>query len=350
MAPVRGSDATIARYLQGQMSAREAREVAAWMEADPINRARVDALRAIWSVTPMEPTPRADAMWARLRRRMSGGVTSPRVHRIDTALRRRWGTQIAVAASLMIVAGAAVVFSVARRRVSVPAPVAPSHEYATGRGERATAHLADGSVVTLAAGSRVRIPADFGATKRELVLEGEAIFQVVHDAAQPFRVRAGRALVEDAGTRFDVRAYGDEPTVAVAVADGSVSMRRVRAVGDSSAYVPTDSERVRLRRGQLAELAPDGRVTSASGVHLQRYFGWADGHLVFVKAPLPDVLRTIGRWYDLDIRVPDPVLAARLVSAEFSTQAPGDMLDALAAAVDARFTRDGRIVTLTRRP
>jgi ferric-dicitrate binding protein FerR (iron transport regulator) len=61
---------------------------------------------------------------------------------------------------------------------------------------------------------------------------------------------------------------------------------------------------------------------------------------------LPEVLATIGRWYDLDIRVPDPALASRLVTAEFSTQSAGEMINALAIAMDASVERHARVVTL----
>jgi transmembrane sensor len=347
MGPDHVFDATIARYLEGHCTPREEREFNAWMEADPTNRARVEECRAIWSLGEAAPAPSADAMWSRLQRRMGGRASPRHGPRINRAARRGWKTPITTAASLLIIAGAVVALSIARHQVTGPPPITPQHEYATGRGERATVRLADGSVVTLAAGSRVRIPAEFGATTRELSLDGEAIFEVAHDAAHPFRVRAGRALIEDIGTRFDVRAYGDESTVAVAVADGAVVIASVRGGHDSNTHLPADTGHVLIGRGQLGRLEPDGRVSSASGIQLPRYFGWADGHLVFVKAPLPEVLRTIGRWYDLDIRVPDPLLAKRLVSGEFSTQAPSEMLDALAAAVDARFARAGRVVSLS---
>ena len=64
-----------------------------------------------------------------------------------------------------------------------------------------------------------------------------------------------------------------------------------------------------------------------------------------MSRPLPEVLATIGRWYDLDVRVPDTTLASRLVTAEFSTQSADEMIRALAIAMDATVERHGRVVT-----
>src|ERR1019366_1973328 len=55
---------------------------------------------------------------------------------------------------------------------------------------------------------------------------------------------------------------------------------------------------------------------------------------------------TIGRWYDLDVRVPDARLARRLVTAEFSRQSASEMIAALAVAMDATVEREGRAITL----
>ena len=59
-----------------------------------------------------------------------------------------------------------------------------------------------------------------GEHDRTVELEGEAEFDVVHDPMRPFRVQAGRALVVDIGTRFDVRLYATDRSARVAVAEG----------------------------------------------------------------------------------------------------------------------------------
>ena len=91
-------------------------------------------------------------------------------------------------------------------------------------------------------------------------------------------------------------------------------------------------------------------MTTARGAALADYLAWADGSLHFANVPLPEVLRAIGRWYDLDVRVEGHALAARSITAEFSLRSSDEMVRALALAVDARVMRSGRAVILRPKP
>ena len=63
-----------------------------------------------------------------------------------------------------------------------------------------------------------------GGGTREVELEGEAYFAVVHDAARPFAVRAHGAVATDVGTAFDVRAYPEDAGARIAVTEGAVAV------------------------------------------------------------------------------------------------------------------------------
>ncbi len=338
------SDALLARYVAGECTPAEAREVEQWCRANPAHQARLDALRAIWSARPAPRSWDVEGIWARVRRTMRADARrAPAFGRhLEGARERRWlAAPLAAAAVLLLLAGATVAIRNSRR---VPPPM---REYATSRGQRGTLQLPDGTRLLLAPQSRLRIPADFGRGARELSLDGEALFTVVHDSTRPFRVRAKGAVAEDIGTRFDLRAYAEDSLVAVAVAEGAVALGR--GVVPSAAARrdgPAAAEGVLVRPGEIATLAPDGAVTTARGAAVADYLTWAEGRLHFANVPLPDVLRAIGRWYDLDVRVEGPALATRSITAEFSLRSADEMLQALALAVDARLTRAGRVVTL----
>ena len=325
------SDVLLARYLAGECSAAEIRDIEQWAELSAVNRARLDQLRAVWTARVPESGRKWDVegIWARVRpaRRAFGVTLQATPHRRASAL--------AAAAILVVLLGGAAVML----KWTHPAP--PMREYVTGRGQRITMQLADGSQLILAPQSRLQIPAEFapGRQAREVVLNGEAFFTVTHDAQHPFRVRTGSAVVEDIGTRFDLRAYPEDSTVSVAVADGAVALGRAKAEG------------VVVRAGEVGTLAPNGLVATRDGGSLAEFLSWTDGRLHFTNAPLPDVLQTLGRWYDLDVRLQGTGLSTRTITADLTLRSPDDMLAALALAVDARLTRSGpggRIVTLTR--
>ncbi|MBQ1560927.1 FecR domain-containing protein [Caulobacter sp.] len=94
--------------------------------------------------------------------------------------------------------------------------------YATAIGEQRTIRLADGSTLTLDTGSKARVR--LGKARRDIELvQGQALFEVAHDAARPFTVTAGDTAVTALGTRFDVRRDG--AGASVTLVRGAVEVR-----------------------------------------------------------------------------------------------------------------------------
>jgi transmembrane sensor len=343
------SDALLARYLAGEATDAESRDVGRWAAGDPAHRARIDELRAIWQARrPIDWD--VDGMWASVRRTIRADRhTTPRIGRAFPASRRPWVLPAAAAAVVLLALGASFLIFAASPRAPAASAALPMRQYATPRGQRGTVQLPDGTRLMLAAASRLRIPNDFGRGAREVLLEGEALFDVVHDSTHPFRVRTMHAVAEDIGTRFVVRAYPEDSAVAVAVAEGQVALGRIRSDStDHAGSTTTAAEGVVLGQDEVGTLAPSGEVSTARGA--ADYLAWTDGRLAFNQTPLPEALAAIGRWYDLDVRVEGPALRARTISAEFSLQSADDMLRALALAVNARVARSGgHTVTLRAR-
>ena len=346
----RPSDASLARYLAGECLPAEVREIELWRDESPANRAYLDAMRALWGTPTPEKQWDVSGIRATLRRTMRS-ERRPGVRFGLRAPEPRSGWRrimpIAAAAGIALLAGGSAFLLLEH---SVPAALSvpePMHEYVTGRGQRGTVQLSDGTRLVLAAESRLRIPAQYGRQVREVLLEGEASFEVVHDSTRPFRVLARDAVAEDIGTRFVVRAFAEDSVVAVAVAEGAVALgrRRTAHAADSTASGKA-AEGVVLEKGELGTLAPSGKVTMARGDAATAYLAWTEGRLVFTDEPLAHVLRTIGRWYDIDVHTEGPAMQRRTVTAEFSLESPDDMIRALALAVGARVERSGRLVTL----
>jgi transmembrane sensor len=211
-----------------------------------------------------------------------------------------------------------------------------TRSFTTRPGERAAFNLVDGSRVTLGASSALDVPDDYGKRVREVYLQGQGYFEVVPDPAKPFRVHSGHAVTEVLGTKFGVRAYQGDASVAVVVAEGRVGLAAQDGQHGSAV----------LTRGDFARLDPAGQVRVERGVDVARYLAWTQGRLEFVNAPLRDVLPELARWYDLDFRLADSALAARPLTASLGTESATEMLRLLEASLDVRVRRAGRVVTL----
>jgi len=323
--------AALDRHVSGEGTPDEREMMRRRIQASPVLTAIVDVMRSARS-TSAQPNESAntDDAW----RALSGRLGVDRRHEALTLIPpepRSRGLQRVVgwAAAVLLVAGSAYT----SWRVLQPSPSTRAQTpairavYATARGERATVELRDGTRVTLAPGTEIRV----AAVGRRIYLSGEAMFSVTHDPRQPFRVIApSGTTVQDIGTQFDVRAY--DKTVRVVVAEGSVSIQGAKPVI--------------LARGALGVVDSTGAARVTQGVSVDRYLAWSQGNLTFVNTPMREVIPDLDRWYDIDVHLGSAKLADDRLTVTIS-DIPADVaLDAIARALDARVVRSGQIVTL----
>lgn len=339
----------LVRYLAAEATPAEVATVERWAAASPANRRELTVLARVLAPEGGAAEPAdEDELWQRLAARLGDrprlalhrpGAIPARPRRalaLPASGRRPW-IGIAAAAVLAVIGGLALWRAELDSGVtSRPAVEAAAREYVTRRGERATLRLPDGTRVILGVASILRVPDDFGGGARNVRLEGEAHFDVVHDSTRPFRVLAGNAVAEDLGTRFGVRAYPDEDRVGVVVAEGLVELT------DGERRAASDSVGALLAPGQLGVLRHDGEITVRTGVDLDRYLGWTEGRLVFRDTPLRDAAVQLARWYDVDLQLASDTLASLPLTASFDDEPVQDVLQLVAVSLGLQLTRDGR--------
>jgi len=191
----------------------------------------------------------------------------------------------------------------------------------SARGQRGNVTLNDGSTARIGSESRLRLPSEFGGRLRTLELFGTAMFTVAAGRPQPFVVRAANAIVTATGTVFTVRAFEDDSVVYVGVNEGSVSVR-----------VKDERGATAVPAGKALRLSRDGSVQLLDDAAQHQALSWANDTLVFVDAPVREVLPEMIRWFDLKAALADPALGARKVSLRLGLQSRGDALKALAGA------------------
>lgn len=387
----RDDDERIVRYIAGECSPFESARTQRWIAADPARWERYQALERVWRVCGKEPSDggrgrgqgrwNVDAALALLRGspepaaevraeerappRMPAGMPAgapERAPRLPTVapltLRkstdRRWraGATSIAAGSVLAVAGAmgwhAITDLWPTREGATQAAVAPLQEVATARGQRATITLSDGTRIILGAASNVRYARDFGARgARDVYLDGQAYFEVVHDTLHPFAVHTSRGVAEDLGTEFVVTAYSAMSDMQVVVASGQVALRRAASseadsgIGHGRALPP-----ITLGAGELGVIDSSGSVRRSRVADASPYFDWTKGELVFNGAPLSETLPAISRWYDVEMRLGDPSLASRRLVARFGPHSAHEVVRLLALAANARSEQHGDTIVL----
>lgn len=207
----------------------------------------------------------------------------------------------------------------------------------SGKGQRGTLTLRDGTKATMGSESRLRVPPEFANTQRTVLIEGTATFAVTPDtaiAAKQFAVRAGDLTVTAHGTVFSVRYYPEDSTAYVQVGEGTVTVHdRVR------------DKTQELKAGEGLKLASNGTMGPLDGVERDVALAWTRDSIVFDKAPLKLVVPELVRWFGLNAQLADPSIGDRPVSMRVALASSGDATKALTQAANLAITfgKDDRI-------
>jgi transmembrane sensor len=210
-------------------------------------------------------------------------------------------------------------------------------EFDTGTGEQRALQLEDGSVVHLNAHSRIAL--NFSAAARDVKLvEGEALFDVHHDAKRPFRVFIRDAIIRDVGTRFNV--YSRSDSVTVAVIEGSVELTAVPAANapavslSSKSHEPGSSGRAAshiIVAAQQAQVDRDGVVTVATVPDIAEATAWWQRRLVYHKETLARIVDDFNLYNRRRIRLEGEEVMKRAYTGVFDADDPDSLAQVLAS-------------------
>ena len=289
----------LARYLAGESTLEQSREVEQWLAEDSKNRRLVEKLRMSFSIsTANENASDLPLLWREIAAKAEPGKSldirpiahETRTDRIKRLLPSLKGFSVrlpflriaAVAALLIIVAISLKNNWMSSQMVEVSVPA----------GGRTTFVLEDGTRVTLDAGSQLKYPENFESNLRNVFLRGEAFFQVTHDQSSPFIVTAEYGQVEVLGTAFNVRTWGSGGAVEVSVQEGHV---RFGHVGQD------ESNSVSLKKNQASRLVKGETPSVPMEIDIEKQLAWLRDEAFFENAALSEVFDRLQRWYDVEV-------------------------------------------------
>jgi transmembrane sensor len=199
-----------------------------------------------------------------------------------------------------------------------------AQEIITQPGQHRTVDLADGSSVKMNGGTTIRFDKRY---PREVELAtGEALFDVHHDASDPFVVMAGTTRLVDAGTIFNV--VSENGMIDVAVAHGAVI------------YEPGRAD-IRLDAGQALYRSAQNTAPVMRKAVIETVGSWRQGTLQFDNASLEMVARDLERNTGLEVRA-DPAIRQQRFSGTLTVGGAVDQVFArVGPLLGVRFVPDG---------
>ena len=203
-----------------------------------------------------------------------------------------------------------------------------THEviYQTGYGEREEVILDDGSIVTLNANSKIQWSSDWSETKlREILLEGEAFFEVKKRDGIPFTVRTVDLAVEVLGTSFNVDSR--EAKTEVYLEEGEVNLKLLPAESEQL----VDEENILMKPGdQVRYIARENKIEKEEGQTMITAAAWKNNVLNFKNMKFGEVLNLLREIYGQSFECSD----SRLLSTPMYLGVPYSDWDAVRQALE----------------
>jgi len=225
--------------------------------------------------------------------------------------------------------------------------------------------LTDGTLVWLNAGSKLNYSTDFGKKNRTVYLEGEAFFEIAPGKKTiPFIVNTKNYTIRDIGTKFNLKAYPNDPFFETTVLKGEVA---VEGNVDNNAremsriyvkprqvlriYYHSQKEKYTYKSDDIQELKNlnEIQVLQVDSAKMNKYDGWKEDLLVFDGNTLDEISKVLERRYAVKIVMDDPVLQNIRYSGSFKNIATIDKVFNLIKGNTAiQYSIAGNTVTITK--
>jgi hypothetical protein len=165
-------------------------------------------------------------------------------------------------------------------------------------GKRTQITLSEGTKVWLNSGSKLVYPAMFGENKREVYIDGEAVFDVTHMNDKPFVVSTKDFDIKVLGTVFNVNSYsGDENSSAV------LEQGKIELIYNRTSIL--SKEKLDISPGTMVVYDHQQKTMAQQKVNPQKYLSWREGYLTLNSEKLNDILKKLSRYYNIEMVITD---------------------------------------------
>jgi hypothetical protein len=209
-------------------------------------------------------------------------------------------------------------------------------------GKRTQITLSEGTNVWLNSGSKLIYPVFFAKNNREVYIEGEAIFEVTHNDLEPFIVNTRDFGIQVLGTVFNVSSYPDDKYSSTVLERGSVKLRY------KGGALLSKSE-LTMTPGDMAVYDSPNQEINTQKVNPQDHMSWRDGYFNFKKERMCEILKKLGRYYNVVMVLEDDTLKNETFSGRLDLKnSPADVLKVIEKTIplNTRYENEKLIINL----
>ena len=247
-------------------------------------------------------------------------------------LNRRW--YYSAAATVLLCLSFGVLFLIQQGEISTE-ELAQTTEWVETQAPISHVRLPDGSTVALRGNSRLDMRSNFEGSTREILLEGEAYFDIISDPSRPFIIHTGRIRTTVLGTAFAIKAVPGESLITITVAEGKVKVKD----GDRLlTFLEADQQMIfDIEYEFVQELMIDAETE----------ISWRPNELIFRNMSFGDIVRKLSGIYGIGIVFEDELLKQRRITTSLDRRESIEtLLTVLSTAQQAYHIFDGDVFTI----
>jgi ferric-dicitrate binding protein FerR (iron transport regulator) len=281
----------IIKFFTGEISDSEMILLKSWLDRDPENRRIFNEENELWQVTSVQTkfeNYKTHTAWINISSRLGLGKNNFKSFTILRKNNFRVLIAAATVACLVAIGGLSLLIA---GKTSFQQMATASTIVATNEGEKAHILLADSTEIILNSGSKLQYNGHYNLEDRIVKFTGEAFFDVSTNPEKPFVVQLEQMRISATGTRFNIFSFGNEDRVETTLEEGAIT---VSIKGKEPVYV---------KSGQQVVYFVKSKNVLVRDVVTDTYTSWKENKLRFNDTPFEEVLRRIGRKYNVKFEI-----------------------------------------------
>ena len=205
-------------------------------------------------------------------------------------------------------------------------------EMVAERGQKSSLTLPDGSKVWLNSASKLTYTSDYNSKDRNIILDGEAFFDVARNENLPFIVHANGMAVQALGTKFNVKAYSDETEVTAILVEGSV---KASAAGVDLLLLPYFVASYDRSTDEMVSTYVSDREHAVP---------WIKNEILFSNDSLKDIASVLERMYNVTVVFENEKIADYTYTGLIRYNSLQNILELISGTSPVKYEIDGNIV------
>ena len=230
--------------------------------------------------------------------------------------------------------------------------------FKTKSGERKKITLPDGSTVLLNAQSSLSIGKEFNEARREVVLKGEAYFDVIHNNNKPFRVHTEEFNINVLGTAFNVKAYPDEISSEATLIRGIITMDVVN--GDGGTITLKPSQKVTFYKDTPARDVKKASKPAAARpeITINHYTlikdstivetAWTQNRIEIYDLNFDEIKDVLEKWFNVEIKFTNAEVEKYRFTATFGQENINQVMSALQKVENFKYEIKGNQIIISK--